>query len=108
MLIVIGVVSGGLLGVLLSALWGLRKAKGGGAELLMVALMLLPIAFFYGADLIGWPTPGSIAVSTGAVTKTADRWFLAGTQLVTAAVVVAVLVKTGVTRRLERWSRKPE
>ena len=108
MLIVIGVLSGALLGVLVSALWGLRKAKGGGAELLMVALMLLPIAFFYGADLIGWPTPWSIAVTTGAAADSADRWLLAGTQLVTAAAVVAVLVKAGMTRRLERWSRTPE
>lgn len=47
-------------------------------------------------------------MSTGEVTDPADRWLLTGIALVTAAGVVAVLVKSGVTRRLERWSRTPE
>jgi hypothetical protein len=106
--IVIGVATGVIAGVWGAWLWGLRKARGVRPELLTVGLALSPIVFFWGADLVGWPTPGSIAVSTGAVTEPADRWLLAGIEVVTAVVVVAVLVRSGVTRRLERWSGTSE
>jgi hypothetical protein len=107
-LIVIGVASGLLLGGYLTCLWGLRKSRGVRPDLLVVGLVLLPIAYFSGAEAFGWPTPGSIAVSTGAVTGFDDRWLLVGITAVTAVVTVAVLVKVGATRRLERWSVTPE
>ena len=108
MSIAIGVVSGALLGVFVAAIWGLRRTGRVGPELLMVALALLPTVYFAGAGPIGWPTPGSIAESAGAVPEHSDRWLLAGTGVATAVVVVAVLVRAGVTRRLEEWARRPE
>lgn len=106
--IVIGVMSGLLAGVWATLVWGLRKAKRVGPELLLVVLVLFQPVYFLGADAYGWPTPGSVAVSTGAVTRFADRWLLLGTEVVTAVLVVALLARAGVTRRLERWSGKPE
>ncbi|NEK87495.1 hypothetical protein GCU60_17275 [Blastococcus saxobsidens] len=104
MLIAIGVVTGLLLGVWATCVWGLRKAKRVGPELLLVVLALSPILLSWGADASGWPTPGSIAESTGAVTDSAGHGLLVGIEFATAAVVVAVLVRAGATRRLESWS----
>ena len=106
--IAIGVVSGMLWGVWATLVWGLRKAKRIGPELLLVVLVLSQVLYFLGADAWGWPTSGSVAVSMGAVTRFADRWPLLGTAFVTSAVVLAVMTKAGVIRRLERWSREPE
>jgi hypothetical protein len=107
-LILLGVASGLLLGVLVTCVWGLRKTRRDGAELLLVALTLLPIAYFWGADAWGWPTPGSIARSAGLLTRPADRALSVGTTIVTAVVVVALLLRWGVPRRLERWSGTSE
>ena len=104
MLIGLAAGSGLLLGVLVTCLWGLRKSRRDGAELLLVALTLLPVAYFWGADTWGWPTPGSIAESSGLLAGPADRALSVGTTILTAVVVVAVLVRSGVTRRLERGS----
>ena len=74
----------------------------------MVGLVLLPIAYFSAAEAFGWPTPGSIAESSGLGTEPVDRALFAGTIVVTAVIAVAVLVRSGVTQRLERWSVTPE
>lgn len=108
MLITIGVVTGLLAGVWATVVWSLRKAKRVGPELLLVVLALSPVLYFWGADAYGWPTPGSIAESGGAATDRAGHGLLVGIEFATAAVVVAVLVKAGVLRRLERWSKQPE
>ena len=108
MLIVIGVVSGALLGAFVAAVWGLRRTERAGSEVLLLVLALFPALYFYGAGPLGWPTPGSIAVSAGAVTEPADRWLLTGTGVATAVVAVGVLVAAGATRRLEKWARRPE
>jgi hypothetical protein len=105
---VIGVASGLLLGVQLAGIWGLRRSRGVWPDLLLVGLAVLPIAYFWGADAFGWPTPGSVAESSGLVNEPVDRALLAGTSLATAVVTVAVLVSSGVTRRLERWSATSE
>jgi hypothetical protein len=107
-LIVIGVVTGLLAGVWATGVWGLRKARTVGPELLLVVLVLSPILYFWGADAYGWPTPGSIAESADAATEPVDRWLLAGAEFATAGIVMVVLVRAGVMRRIERWSRKPE
>jgi hypothetical protein len=106
--ILFGVAPGLLLGVHLTCVWGLRKSQGVRPEALLVALTVLPIAYFWGAEAFGWPTPGSIAESTGAVTEPVDRALVAAIIVVTAVVVVAVLVRSGVMRRLESWSRASE
>ncbi len=108
MLIVIGVVTGLLAGVWATCIWGLRKAKRVGPELLLVALAVFPVLYFWAAGAYGWPTPASIAESTGTVTDRAGHGLLLGIEFATTAVVVAVLVKAGLTSRLERWSRQPE
>jgi hypothetical protein len=105
--IAIGVASGLLLGVYLTCLWGLRKSRGVRPDLLVVGLVVLPVAYFGGAELFGWPTPGSIAESSGAMNGL-DRALMAGSIVVTAVAVVAVLVRSGATQRLERWSVTPE
>jgi hypothetical protein len=107
-LVVIGVLAGLLWGVWMACFWGLHKSRRVWPDLLLVALLLSQVAYAWGVDGFGWPTPGSIAESIGAATGPADQWLLAGISLVTTAVVVAVLVRAGVTRRLERWSREPE
>ncbi len=104
----IGVVTGLLAGLWSTSFWGLRKADRILPELLVVVLALLPVAFAWGPELFGWPSPGSIAESTGAVTDRAGHWLLVTIEFGTAAAVVAVLLRTGVPRRLERWSREPE
>ena len=104
----LGVASGLLVGVQLAGIWGLRRAKGVGPELLLVALVVLPILYSWGAEAFGWPTPGSIAESSGLLARPVDRALLLGTGVGTAVVVVAVLVRSGVTRRLERWSSASE
>lgn len=101
---VIGVASGLLFGVLIVSIWGLRKSQGVLPVLLLVALAVIPMAYFGGAEAFGWPTPGTIAETFGLGTEPADRVVFTGTIVVTAVVAVAVLVKSGVTRRLERWS----
>jgi len=101
---VIGVASGLLFGVLVVWLWGLRKSQGVRPVLLLVALAILPILYFGGAEVFGWPTPGSIAESFGLGPEPGDRVLFTGTIVVTAVVTVAALVRSGVTRRLERWS----
>ena len=108
MLIVIGLAAGLLWGVWMACFWGLRKSQRVWPELLLVALVLSQVAYAWGVDGFGWPTPGSIAEYTGAARGQADQGLLAGLSLVTTGVVVAVLVRSGVTRRLERWSREPE
>ena len=108
MLIGLGAASGLFLGVLLTCLWGLRRSRRNRAELLLVALTLLPIAYFWGADAWGWPTPGSIAESSGLLTGPADRALSVGATVGTAVLVVAVLVRSRVTRRLEGWSNRSE
>jgi uncharacterized membrane protein (UPF0136 family) len=106
--VVIGVVLGTVYGVWAAWLWGLRKAQGVRPELLLVVLGLSPVVFIWGAELFGWPTPVSIAVSIGALDEPVDRRLLAWIKLGTAVVVAAVLVRSGAMRGLERWSRKPE
>jgi len=64
-LIVIGVTAGVVSGVWAAWLWGLRKAQGVRPELLVVVLTLIPIAYFWGAEAFGWPTPRTIAESYG-------------------------------------------
>ena len=108
MLIVIGVTAGVVSGVWAAWLWGLRKAQGVRPELLVVVLTLIPIAYFWGAEAFGWPTPRTIAESYGLGPEPAGRVLLAGIEVGTAVVAVAVLVRSGVTRRLERWSSAPE
>jgi len=103
-LIGLGVASGLLLGVHLTCLWGLRRSRGVRSELLVVALVLLPVAYFWGAEAFGWPTPGSIAESSGLLTGPVDRALVVGIVVATTTVTVGVLVKSGVTRGLERWS----
>ena len=104
----LGVASGLLAAVKFGALWGLRRANRAAPELLLVALVLLAVAYSWSVDAFGWPTPVSIARSSGLMTETADLWRLVGIAVGTNVVVMTVLVKSGVTRRLERWSRKPE
>jgi hypothetical protein len=77
-------------------------------ELLLVGLVLGQVVYIWGAELFGWPTPVSIAVSTGAVNEPVDRRLLAGIEIVTAVIVAAVLVWSGITRRVERWSSASE
>jgi hypothetical protein len=107
-LIVLATASGLLLGGQLAGIWGLRKAERVRPELLLVALVLVPIAYFWGASAWGWPTPGSIAKDSGLLTRPVDRVLFVGVTLGTAAVVVAVLARSGVTRRMESWSRTSE
>jgi hypothetical protein len=107
-LVVVGVLAGVVYGVWAAWVWALRKAEGVLPELLLVGLALFPVVVIWGAESFGWPTPGSIAVSTGAVTEPVDRRLLAAIEVVTAVVVVAVLMRSGAMRRLERWSGKPE
>jgi len=107
-LVLLGTVSGLLAAVKLAALWGLRRANRAGPELLLVALVLLPIAYSWSVDAFGWPTPVSIARSSGLMTETADLWRLVGIAVGTHVVVMTVLIRSGVTRRLQRWSRVPE
>ena len=108
MVVVIGVMSGLLLGVYLTCLWGLRKARGVRSDALLVVLLIAPLAYFWGAEAFGWPTPRSAAEAHGLVTGSVDRALVVGIIVVTAVVTVAVLVRTGMTRRLERWSGRSE
>ncbi|MCW2700767.1 MAG: hypothetical protein JWQ45_2302 [Blastococcus sp.] len=108
MVIVIGVASGLLLGVLVAWIWGLRKSQGVRPVVLLVALAVLPTAYFWGAEAFGWPTPGSIAESYGLLGKPLDRALFGGASVVTTVLTVAVLVRSGVMRRLERWSASSE
>ncbi len=108
MLIVLGVASGLLTAVKFAALWGLRKANRGGSELLLVALLLLPIGYSWSVDAFGWPTIVSLARSSGSLTEPADLWRLVAIAVGTNVVVMTVLIKSGAVRRLERWSRTPE
>jgi hypothetical protein len=103
-LVLLGVASGSLTGVQLAGIWGLRRAKGVGPGLALVALVVLPIAYYWSAEAFGWPTPGSIAESSGLVPRLVDRGLLLGIGAGTAVLVVATLVRSGVTRRLESWS----
>lgn len=105
MLFVLGAVSGLVTGAKLTCLWSLRRAKTGRPVLALVALLLLPIAYSWGSDAFGWPTPGSVARSSGLLREPVDWVVLLGTGGVTAAVTVWVLVTSGVVRRLEGWSR---
>jgi hypothetical protein len=107
-LIVLGAASGLLLGGQLACFWGVRKADRVGPELLQVALLLLPMAYFWSASLWGWPTPGSIARDAGLLTGPTARALSVGITIGTAVVVAAVLVRSGATRRLERWSSTSE
>ena len=108
MVIALVLMSGLLLGGYLTCLWGLRRSRGVRPDALLVALLVLPVAYFWGAEAFGWPTPGSIARSTGAATRPVDRALFAGIVVVTALVVVTVLVRSGLARRLERWSGRSE
>ena len=108
MLIVLGVASGSLAAVKLAALWGLRRANRAGPGLLLVALLLLGIGYSWSVDAFGWPTPVSLARSSGLLTQTADLWRLVGIAVGANVVVMTVLIKSDVVRRLERWSRNPE
>ncbi len=104
----LGVASGLLSAVEFAAVWGLRKADRVGPELLLVALVLLSIGYSWSVDAFGWPTPVSLARSSGVLTGTADLWRLAVIAVGTNVVVMTVLIKSGVVRRLERWSREGE
>ncbi len=108
MLFALGAVAGSITALKLTSIWSLRKAKAGRPVLVLVALLLLPIAYSWGSDAFGWPTPGSLARSSGLLRGPVDVALLLGTAAATAAVTTAVLVASGVTRRLERWSREPE
>lgn len=103
-LVVIGVLLGLVLGGWLACLWGLRRARDGRPALLLVGFAVLPIACSWAAEGLGWPTPGSIARSTGAVSGAADGTVLAAVIGVSAVVVVTMLVRSGRVRRLERWA----
>ncbi len=108
MLFVLGALSGLITAAKLTCLWSLRKAKAGRPVLLLVALLLLPIAYSWGSDAFGWPTPGSLARSSALLSGPVDVAVFVGTGLATAGVTTAVLVASGLTSRLERWSREPE
>jgi hypothetical protein len=107
-LIVLGVASGLLTAVKFAAVWGLRKANRVGPELLLVALLLLSIGYSWSVDAFGWPTPVSLARSSGLLTETAGLWRLVGIAVGTNVVVMTVLIRSGAVRRLERWSREPD
>jgi len=106
-LTVLFVASGLLLGVQIAFIWGLRRSRRGPSDRLLGALILFPLGYFTGASAFGWPTPGSLAESAGLLTGLADRALFVALTVVPAAVVVAVLVRSGVTRRLEEWSAGP-
>ena len=108
MLVVLGVVSGLIAGTKMASIRGLRKAETGRPVLLLVALLLVPIAYSWGSDAISWPTPGSFARSSGLLREPLDLVVLAGAAFVTAGVTLWVLATSGVVRRLERWSGAPE
>ena len=108
MLIVLGMTSGLLTGAQLAGIWGLRKAERVGPELLLIALVLLPILYYWGAEAWGWPTPGSTAESFGLPGEPVERVPFAGLAVGTMVLTVAVLVRSGATRRLEEWSRRSE
>ncbi len=108
MLFALGAVAGLITAGKLTCLWSLRKAKAGRPVLALSAVILLPIAYSWGSDAFGWPTPGSIARSSGLMGGTVDLAVFVGTGLATAGITTAVLVASGVTSRLERWSREPE
>jgi hypothetical protein len=106
-LIVIGVGTGLVYGVWAASVWGLRKTRRDRAQLLLVGLTSTPVLCIWGAELFGWPTPASIAVSVGAATGFADRRLLAVIEFVTAVVVLVALGRSRVTRRWRRGRADP-
>lgn len=108
MLFALGAISGLITAAKLTSIWSLRTAKAGRPVLVLIALLLLPIAYSWGSDAFDWPTPGSLARFSGLLRGPVDLALFLGTAAATAAVTTAVLVASGVPRRLGRWSREPE
>jgi uncharacterized membrane protein len=99
-LIALGVILGLVLGGWLTCIRG--------PVLLLVGLALFPIVYFWAAEALGWPTPGSVTRAADRATEPAAGVLLAVTIAVTTAVVVTVLVKAGVSRYIENWAASCE
>lgn len=104
MTVALGALLGVLLGAWLAVLWGLRRARDGAPVALLLVLALVSAAYPLAAGLWGWPAPGSLAREAGVVESTADGVVLAATAAVVAAAVVALLVRSRASRRLEAWA----